>query len=102
MAEDGLLCWNCGRPTGITGTVGRSVSCDNCSSDLRCCHGCRHYDPTRRYQCKENIDSRVQIKDKSNFCDFFQMRLAIKGAGGIITIDEKEAKKNRFDDLFKD
>ncbi|MBD3332978.1 hypothetical protein GF356_09005 [candidate division GN15 bacterium] len=103
MADDGLLCWNCGKPTGIVDKVMRSDSCENCLADLRCCRGCRHYDPFAPKQCREHIDRPVHPKDKSNFCDFFQMRQAVKGPGGIRGGgDSKDERKKRFDDLFDD
>ncbi|MEE8576681.1 MAG: hypothetical protein V3T31_05445 [candidate division Zixibacteria bacterium] len=102
MADDGLLCWNCGQPTGLRQKVARGDSCDNCLADLRCCHGCRFFDPSARGQCRENIDKTVPNKEKANFCDFFQMRLAVKGPGGIIQSESKDDRKTRFDDLFDD
>lgn len=102
MKDGGLMCWSCGRPTGII-RVTRSDSCDQCMADLRCCRGCRHFDPTRRFQCKENIDSRIGNKEKNNFCDFFQQRDVVKRPGGISTqSDSKDSRKQAFDDLFKD
>ena len=65
MKEEGLLCWNCGRPTGVTGSVTRNDQCQNCVAELRSCRGCRHFDPTRRGQCRENIDRTVANKDKA-------------------------------------
>jgi hypothetical protein len=57
----------------------------------------------RRWQCKENIDTRIGEKDKSNLCDFFQMRDVIKRPGGIsANQDSKRSSRDRFDDLFKD
>ncbi len=103
MANDGLMCWNCGRPTGIKTKVMRSDSCVDCLADLRCCRGCRHFDPTRRSQCRENIDTPIANKEKNNFCDFFQMRDVVKTPGGISTqTDSKDDRKKKFDDLFKD
>ena len=103
MADEGLLCWNCGRATGITGRVMRSHSCENCLADLRCCHGCRHFAPGRRFQCMEPIETNVVNKEKNNFCDFFQMRDAVKRPGGIHQgQDHKDDRKKGFDDLFKD
>ena len=100
---DGLICWSCGKPTGITGKVTRSDECLNCMASLRCCRGCRHFDPTRRYQCRENIDKNIVEKDKNNFCDMYQMRDVVKKAGGISTqTDKKEDRKKSFDDLFED
>ncbi|MFQ5500572.1 MAG: hypothetical protein ACE5FH_12980 [Candidatus Zixiibacteriota bacterium] len=103
MADKGLVCWSCGRPTGIVGRVARSDSCDRCSADLRCCRGCRHFDPTKRFQCRETVDGPVRDKDRNNFCDYFQARQVVKGPGGIIHRgDEKEDRKKSFDDLFDD
>lgn len=104
MAKDsGLLCWSCGKPTGIIERVMRSDQCDNCMSDLRCCRGCRHFDPTRRFQCKEQIESYIGDKEKNNLCDYFQKRDATKLAGGVShQVDAKDERKKNFDDLFKD
>ena len=98
LREEGLLCWGCGRPTGIKGSVTRHDQCQNCQADLRTCRGCRHFDPTR-----QNIDHAVRNKDKANFCDFFQVRQVIKTAGGIKSrVDDKDSRRQKFDDLFKD
>ncbi len=105
MNDEGLLCWSCGKPTGITNRVMRSDSCPHCRSDLRCCRGCRHFDPTRRFQCKEPIEANIPMKEKSNLCDFFQFRDAMKIGGKVVrseTVDSKETRKKRFDDLFND
>jgi hypothetical protein len=96
----GMTCWNCGIDTKIEGIVMRSDQCESCVADLRSCRGCRHFDPTRRFQCRENIVAPVQPKDKANFCDFFQGRLRGKAAGR--SGDAAEERKTSFDDLFKD
>jgi hypothetical protein len=103
MALEGLLCWSCGKPTGITGRVMRSDNCSSCLADMRCCRGCRHFDPTRRFHCREPIETNIVNKEKANFCDFFSQRDAMKTAGGVTRIsDSKDDRKKRFDDLFKD
>jgi len=103
MSNEGLLCWNCGEPTGIRDKVSRADACVKCMADLRCCRGCRHFDPTRRFQCKEPIETGIPNKEKANFCDFFQMRNVVKQPGGMShQTDDKEDRKKRFDDLFKD
>ena len=103
MADEGLLCWNCGRATGITGRVMRSHSCENCLADLRCCHGCRQFQPGRRFQCMEPIETNVVNKEKNNFCDFFQKRDATKKPGGMgAASGSKDDLKKRFDNLFDD
>ncbi len=103
MAEGGLMCWNCGRPTGITAKVMRADQCVHCLADLRSCRGCRFFDPTRRFQCKEVVEKPQANKEKANFCDFFMMRDVVKTPGGISSqSDSKDDKKKKFDDLFKD
>ena len=74
--------------------------CERCQSDLRCCRGCRFFDPTRRFQCRENVDQPVQPKDKANFCDFFMVRQT--GPGARNDFDAKSSRKQSFDDLFDD
>lgn len=102
MNSTGLICWNCGKTTGLDGKIMRSDSCPHCLADMRSCHGCRHYDPTRRFQCRETIESPVGNKEKRNMCDFFLVRDAVKRAGGIsASVDSKTERKKRFDDLFE-
>ncbi len=100
----GLICWSCGRPTDITHKPTRNDYCPHCDAGLRTCRGCRHFDPTRRSQCRETIDAPVRDKDKNNFCDWFQPRQATKRAGGVDTshTDTKDDRRQRFDDLFED
>ncbi len=94
----GLTCWNCGADTGLEGRVTRLDHCPKCNADLRCCRGCRHYDPTRRFHCRETIDGPVQPKDKANFCDLYMVRLTGKAA--LNTLSAKDERKKKFDDLF--
>jgi hypothetical protein len=99
----GLICWNCGKSTDIEGRLMRSDNCPHCLADLRCCRGCRFFDPTSRWQCRETIDGPETNKEKANLCDHFQARLAVHAAGR--RMDEttsKAEKKKKFDDLFKD
>jgi hypothetical protein len=103
MTTEGLICWNCSRPTGLEGRVMRNDVCPHCRADLKCCRGCRHFDPSARWQCREVIDSPIPNKEKANVCDWFQVRLAVKGPGGRQhAADGKDERKKRFDDLFKD
>ncbi|UCD16861.1 MAG: hypothetical protein JSV44_10445 [Candidatus Zixiibacteriota bacterium] len=72
-------------------------------ADLRCCRGCRHFDPTARWQCRESIEAPIPIKEKSNFCDFFQQRLAMHShEKKAAPMDSKEERRKKFNDLFED
>ena len=99
----GLICWNCGKSTELDGRVMKGDYCPNCRADQRCCRGCRHFDPRARWQCREPIDNPIADKEKANFCDWFQVRQAVQQGGQILReMDNKEARKKAFDDLFKD
>ncbi len=101
--QDGLLCWQCGRPTGLVDRIVRSDQCPECGADLRTCRGCRHFDPSRKYQCREQIDTPVGNKETANYCDWFAARDAMKGSSGMKgTSDARSDRKKRFDDLFND
>lgn len=94
-----LICWSCGLDTGIE-RVTRLDNCERCGSGLRSCRGCRFFDPTRRFQCRESVDQPVMPKDKANFCDFFMMRQTGKTAQDGYQV--KDQRKDSFDDLFDD
>ncbi len=96
----GLNCWKCGKDTGITGKPVRNDQCPSCLADLKCCRGCRFFDPYAAHQCRERIDDPVKIKDKSNFCDYFQPRIV--GAKAQDMSNSKDSKKKSFDNLFND
>ena len=99
----GLICWNCGRSTGLEGKIMRADQCPECLADLRCCRGCRFFDPTARWQCRETIDGPIANKEKSNLCDYFQLRAAMQAGGRVVReLDNKDDRKKRFDDLFED
>lgn len=96
----GLSCWNCGKDTDIEGKPTRLDHCAACLADLKCCRGCRFYDPFAAHQCRERIDEPVKKKEKANFCDYFQARVV--GAKALDQASSKEARKKAFDDLFDD
>ena len=96
----GLTCWNCGKDSGLEGKPFRNDHCPSCLADLRCCRGCRFYDPKAPRHCRERVDETVKIKDKANFCDYFTPRVV--GAKAIDRTSDKGSRKKSFDDLFND
>lgn len=78
--------------------VGRRESCPKCGADLHCCRNCRFYDPTVYNECRETQAERVVEKEKSNFCDYFE--LAEGGVAGRESTEVLTAKK-RLAGLFK-
>lgn len=96
-ATKNLSCFHCGELIEVTGLVGRSESCPKCDSDLHCCLNCQHYDPSVANECRETQAEAVRIKDRSNFCDYFEP-IARASRGGR---KGQEAARNTWDKLFK-
>lgn len=80
-----------------TKIVYRTSICPKCSKDLKICYNCKFYSPGAPYDCKENIDQPIIDKDRSNFCDHFQL------ANRSFTRNDKvEDAKDNFEALFGD
>ncbi len=69
-----LICFSCGQEILILERVGRRESCDHCGADLHCCKNCEFYDLSAYNECRESSAERVLDKEKSNFCDQFELR----------------------------
>ncbi len=75
----------------------RSDTCPSCKSDIKCCKNCTHYNINAYNQCKENQAERQVDKERSNFCEFFNL-----GSGtGNSNKDKKLDTKSKLDSLFK-
>lgn len=79
----------------IEDKIFRKDQCSNCRGDLHVCLMCRFYEVGRNNDCREERAERQVIKDRSNFCDYFE---AGEGGGPADKVDD--AKKT-LDDLFK-
>jgi len=67
-----IKCFNCGTLLEFAGTPGRRDDCTKCHADVHCCRNCKFYDKAAYNECREPSADRVQVKDRANFCDFFQ------------------------------
>jgi hypothetical protein len=87
-----LKCYKCGKdlPDSFKVLVGRSDTCAQCMTDIRCCKMCTFYDPKSYNECREPSADRVPDKEKANFCDYFKI------AGSY-----NDAEKQRQDQLAK-
>lgn len=92
-----LSCHACGVVIDVLERVGRGEECGKCGADLHCCLNCHFYDPRVADQCTEPQAERVMEKDRSNFCDYFQIR----EAGKSYKKDPKTAARAALDRLFK-
>ena len=77
------MCWKCGKPLVLNGTVSRSDVCPSCGADVRSCKNCRFYDPGAHYDCRETIDELVKDKERANFCGWFMIAPQEAGSGVV-------------------
>jgi hypothetical protein len=84
-------CHKCGSAAGAE-KVGRRDECEVCGADLHVCLNCAFYDQARANQCFEPQAERVQEKDRSNYCGYFEFKKQ----------DEKKSIKDEADKLWKE
>jgi hypothetical protein len=65
-------CWKCGREYKLSGSPGRSESCE-CGADLKVCRNCVSYDARVAYQCRDRRAEPVEEKHLANYCEYFEM-----------------------------
>lgn len=52
--------------------VGRGEYCRACRAEIHACRMCRFYDVSKARQCAEPVAEPVTIKDRANFCGYFE------------------------------
>ena len=90
-------CFSCGQKLKLSDRVGRAETCPSCGADLHCCRNCKFFDPASYNECREPVAERVVEKDRSNFCDYFQIAEDPLGATGSKAQDTKK----KLEELFK-
>ena len=91
-------CFYCGADLGLPpGNAGRSATCPQCSSDVRVCYNCQHYNSSSYNECNEPNAERVLEKNRSNFCDYFHLA----GAEQTRAAQTKDDALKKLDQLFK-
>ncbi|HUK99822.1 MAG TPA: hypothetical protein VLX29_03105 [Nitrospirota bacterium] len=79
--------------------MGRKETCPACGADLHCCLNCSFFDSHASKQCREPAAELVNVKSKTNYCDFFAFADSRQADN-----TEGEAVKNArhaLDSLFK-
>jgi ribosome-binding protein aMBF1 (putative translation factor) len=66
-------CWNCGTEYKLSGSPGRSETCEHCGADLKVCLNCVSYDARAAYQCRDRRAEPVEAKGAANYCEYFDM-----------------------------
>ena len=101
MPDVTLSCFHCGRSIQVL--VGQKVlkrdTCAGCEADLHCCKNCRFFDPSVHNECRETQAEWVRSKEKSNYCDYFEVstRMDITRKSAISSDDVHK----KWDSLFK-
>ncbi len=92
-----ITCHQCSHQIhlGSARAPGRRDECEKCGADLHVCRNCRHYDSKIYNACREPQADRVQEKDRSNFCDFFEVG---ENTGGI---SERDRLREAAEALFR-
>lgn len=64
-------CFKCRKEVAVGRGPARGEECPFCSTDLKACMNCKHFDRGSYNECRETQAERVTDKEKSNFCDHF-------------------------------
>ena len=80
-----MLCWKCKK--------------EICHASLHVCKGCQHYESGAHYDCKEPSVDLVSDKERSNFCDAFQVSKKISSSSSSYSVASAKAR-DAFNALF--
>ncbi len=94
-----MICWNCGKDSGMPEKPGRSDLCPKCGKYIHCCLNCRFYDKSAHHECKESQAEWVKEKDSGNFCDYFEWGTG-ENSGAKKNLSKNEAEE-KWGSLFK-
>jgi hypothetical protein len=92
------FCHHCGASLEFVERVFRNDTCKACGSDVHCCLNCSEYDESAPNQCREPQAERVTVKDRRNFCEYFNLR---RGRGSSAAADKAAAARKKLEGLFK-
>ena len=76
--------------------LSRLSVCLKCSSELYVCLMCRFHDPKLRDGCREERAEHVQIKDRANFCEFFEPKTVAYQAKDMSPADKARAELDKL------
>lgn len=101
-------CARCGRDL-VNVSVEKDTNCPGCQSPLHSCSNCNFFDTGARFECRKELDARVESKTKANDCRHFQPKsvrdLGLKASESGRTDGPGETNPNdpraAFNALFK-
>ncbi len=90
-------CWKCGTVWSGDSQPGRSACCEKCDFDLHSCLNCKHHDVRYNNECRIPESDVVTDRDRSNFCELFEIKSAQSKAAEV---DPVEKARKKLDNLF--
>ena len=93
-----MICVLCKKEIATEKFFSRKSTCPACGGDLHICLNCRFYSETSHNRCLEPKAEFQRSRDRANFCDFFAFR---EESVCSSSEKEKEAARNKLDDLFR-
>lgn len=96
MAEIRLNCFSCNKEMSFIDRVGFREECSACGADAHACKNCRFYDRASYNECVETSADPVREKERSNFCDLFQVREGVFGSSAKPKVDHLAAAEALF------
>jgi hypothetical protein len=91
-------CAQCGAL--ISGVLAPDAKCMTCSLALHSCRMCVHFDPSSRFECRQQIVSRVSPKDALNTCTSYEIRQSVERETSSSGTRAEDARK-AFENLFR-
>lgn len=88
-------CWKCGREYKLSGSPGRSETCD-CGADLKVCLNCISYDKTVAHQCRDRRAEPVLEKTMANYCEYFEMVRKV-----YVPVEEEKSREAKAREKLK-
>ncbi len=76
------------------------AECPNCRAAIHACRQCTHFEPTRRFECRQPIIERLADKNAHNECDGFALRVTVERDSSPDSTRPGDIRRG-FDNLFK-
>src|SRR5438270_5667080 len=78
------------------------AQCKKCGFELHSCKQCTHFDPSRRFECMQQVPERIAKKDARNECSAFCISVRVEKQTSTGAASQPNSARQAFDNLFKD
>jgi hypothetical protein len=92
-SQCGTLLTNLSEPLG---------QCPKCAFELHSCKQCTYFDPSRRFECMQQVAERIAKKDARNECTFYSISVRVEKQTSTGPAAKPNSARQAFDNLFKD